>query len=71
MEEINRYQIKRWRDAVEADARGKRVVLDGDPFKLYYSWLRGDSASSRMFRDSGPPGPPPHSPVAIRKCADS
>lgn len=38
MEEIICYQIKRWRDAVDADARGETVVLDGDPFKLYYSW---------------------------------
>ena len=38
MEEILRYQIERWRKAVAADARGEIVVLDGDPFKLYYSW---------------------------------
>ncbi len=38
MDEILRYQIDRWREAVAADARGEVVVLDGDPFKLYYSW---------------------------------
>lgn len=38
IDEILRYQIGRWREAVVADARGEVVVLDGDPFKLYYSW---------------------------------
>lgn len=38
MDEILRYQIHRWRQALEADAMDEVVVLDGDPFKLYYSW---------------------------------
>jgi len=40
MERILRYQIDRWHQAVAADARGEVVVLDGDPFKLYYPWAR-------------------------------
>jgi hypothetical protein len=38
IDEILRYQIDRWRRATAADARGEVMVLDGDPFKLYYSW---------------------------------
>jgi GNAT superfamily N-acetyltransferase len=38
IDEIVRYQIERWHRAIAADGRGKVVVLDGDPFKLYYSW---------------------------------
>src|SRR4051794_5201410 len=38
MDENLHYQIDRWREAVACDARGELVVLDGDPFKLYYSW---------------------------------
>ena len=30
--------MDRWHRAVAADADGELVVLDGDPFKLYYSW---------------------------------
>lgn len=37
-DEILRHQIGRWRRSVASDARGEVVVLDGDPFKLYYSW---------------------------------
>ena len=37
MHEIRRYQVQRWRQAVEIDAGGELVVLDGDPLKLYYS----------------------------------
>lgn len=38
IDEVLRYQIDRWRDAVRRDATGELVVLDGDPVKLYYSW---------------------------------
>ena len=38
VEQVRQYQIDRWRQAVAADATGEVVVLDGDPFKLYYSW---------------------------------
>lgn len=38
MDEILRYQIGRWQRAVAADVSGEVVVLDGDPFKLYYTW---------------------------------
>lgn len=38
IDEVLRYQVNRWRQAVAADAAGELVVLDGDPFKLYYSW---------------------------------
>lgn len=38
IDRVLRYQIDRWRTAVAADAAGELVVLDGDPFKLYYSW---------------------------------
>ena len=40
LDEVLRYQRQRWRDAVEADASGEVIVLDGDPFKLYYSWAQ-------------------------------
>ena len=39
-EEILRYQLDRWRQATEADAHGRVVVLDGDPVKLYYAWAQ-------------------------------
>ena len=39
-EEILRYQRDRWRKAVDADTAGELIVLDGDPFKLYYSWAQ-------------------------------
>lgn len=32
--------MDRWRQAIEADAAGDIMVLDGDPFKLYYSWAQ-------------------------------
>lgn len=35
---VLRYQIERWRQSVALDADGQVVVLDGDPFKLYYHW---------------------------------
>jgi len=38
MDEVLRFQIDRWREAVAGDAADEVVVLDGDPFKLYYSW---------------------------------
>lgn len=38
IDEVLRYQRERWRLAVSADSRGELVVLDGDPFKLYFSW---------------------------------
>jgi len=38
IDQVLRYQIDRWRKAVAADAAGELVMLDGDPFKLYYSW---------------------------------
>jgi len=38
MEEILRYQVDRWRQATTASAEGDVIVLDGDPFKLYYNW---------------------------------
>jgi thymidylate kinase len=38
IDQVLRYQIARWRRAVADDAQGELVVLDGDPFKLYYSW---------------------------------
>jgi hypothetical protein len=38
IDQVIRYQIDRWREAVAADVRGETVVLDGDPFKLYYTW---------------------------------
>jgi hypothetical protein len=38
MEEVLRYHLDRWHRAVDADANGEVIVLDGDPFKLYYSW---------------------------------
>jgi len=38
IEEVLRNQADRWRRAVAADAAGEVVVLDGGPFKLYYSW---------------------------------
>lgn len=38
IDQILRYQVERWHHAVAADAAGELVVLDGDPFKLYYSW---------------------------------
>jgi hypothetical protein len=31
-------QRRRWRDAVEIDAGGQDVVLDGDPLKLWYTY---------------------------------
>jgi hypothetical protein len=34
------YQVNRWHRAVAADERGEVMVLDGDPFKLYYSWAQ-------------------------------
>lgn len=37
-DDILRYQIDRWRRALDSDGRDELVVLDGDPFKLYYSW---------------------------------
>ncbi len=38
MDQILLYQVDRWRRAVAVDERGEVVVLDGDPFKLYYGW---------------------------------
>lgn len=38
IDEVLRYQAERWRLAVDRDAAGDVVVLDGDPFKLYYRW---------------------------------
>jgi len=38
IDQVLRHQIDRWRQAVAADADGELVVLDGDPFKLYFSW---------------------------------
>jgi hypothetical protein len=38
IDRVLRYQVDRWRQAVALDAHGEIVVLDGDPFKLYYSW---------------------------------
>ena len=38
MEEILQYQVERWRKAVAADEQGETIVLDGDPFKLYFNW---------------------------------
>jgi hypothetical protein len=38
IEEILQYQVGRWRQAVAADDRGDTIVLDGDPFKLYFDW---------------------------------
>ena len=40
MDEVRRYQLARWREALRADAAGEVVVLDGDPFKLYYAYAR-------------------------------
>jgi hypothetical protein len=40
MDEIFRYQRDRWREALDADAAGDLIVLDGDPFKLYYAWAQ-------------------------------
>lgn len=39
-EEIHRFQLDRWQQAVSADAAGEVIVLDGDPFKLYYDWAQ-------------------------------
>jgi thymidylate kinase len=50
MDRIIAYQVDRWRRAVAADARGGIVVLDGDPFKLYYPWAAwrgGESTASQ------------------------
>lgn len=52
IDEILRYQIDRWRQATAADARGELMVLDGDPFKLYYSWatwIVGQITNSEWF----------------------
>lgn len=38
IEQVLRHQVERWRQAVVDDAAGEVVVLDGDPFKLYFSW---------------------------------
>jgi hypothetical protein len=38
MDEILRHQLARWQTAIDADREGELIVLDGDPFKLYYSW---------------------------------
>lgn len=47
MDEVLRYQVDRWRRAVADDHLGKLVVLDGDPFKLYFSWaVRQEGALS-------------------------
>ena len=40
MDEIRRYQLGRWHQAVAADEAGEVIVLDGDPFKLYYTWAQ-------------------------------
>lgn len=40
MERVLAYQRSRWREALRADAAGEVVVLDGDPFKLYYPYAR-------------------------------
>jgi hypothetical protein len=40
MDEVRRYQLARWREALRADAAGEIVVLDGDPFKLYYAYAQ-------------------------------
>ena len=39
-DEVRRYQLDRWAEAVEADRAGEVIVLDGDPFKLYYAWAQ-------------------------------
>lgn len=47
IDEVLRYQVDRWRQAVADDGHGELVVLDGDPFKLYFSWaLRQEGALS-------------------------
>ena len=49
MDEVRRYQLARWREALRADAAGEVVVLDGDPFKLYYAYARralGETAAA-------------------------
>jgi hypothetical protein len=40
IEEVYRYQVGRWRQAVKADEAGEVIMLDGDPFKLYYFWAQ-------------------------------
>jgi hypothetical protein len=40
VEEILRYQLGRWQTALEADEADQLIVLDGDPFKLYYTWAQ-------------------------------
>jgi len=40
MDEVLAYQRRRWREALRGDAAGEVVVLDGDPFKLYYTYAR-------------------------------
>jgi GTPase SAR1 family protein len=40
MARVLAYQRSRWREALRADAAGEVVVLDGDPFKLYYPYAQ-------------------------------
>jgi hypothetical protein len=52
-EEILRYERDRWRKAVDADTAGELIVLDGDPFKLYYTWAQRklDQIAEADWRD--------------------
>ena len=40
MDEVLAYQRGRWREAVRDDVAGEVVILDGDPFKLYYAYAQ-------------------------------
>jgi hypothetical protein len=56
IEEVRRYQIDRWRQAVAADEAGEVIVLDGDPFKLYCSWAQlklGEITDAELADEAG------------------
>ena len=50
-----RYQLERWRHAVAADANGELVVLDGDPFKLYFAWASWRAGALTELAWNAPP----------------
>jgi hypothetical protein len=54
MDEILQFQVERWRTAVAADEQGETIVLDGDPFKLYFNWAmwRAGTTSDAEWKDA-------------------